>query len=175
MNTLILSLHVIVCITLVILVLLQSGKEGMGVIFGGGNSSVFGSSGAGGILAKLTAFVAILFVGTCLSYNLLTSSKVKQDSTILDIKLEDAAPAMPAVPEAPKAPATPAVPDTPKTPEAPAAAETPGTAAPEAPKVSEMPATPEQTAQSEQKAPVVEPAASEANTPEQPQEKTPEK
>ena len=45
MQTLILSLHVIVCVTLVILVLLQAGKEGMGVIFGGGNASVFGSSG----------------------------------------------------------------------------------------------------------------------------------
>lgn len=91
MNTLILSLHVIVCILLVILVLLQAGKEGMGVIFGGGNSSVFGSAGAGGILAKLTAFMAILFVGTCLSYNLLTKSGSKQDSTILDVQLEDAA------------------------------------------------------------------------------------
>ena len=38
MQTLILSLHVIVCVTLVILVLLQAGKEGMGVIFGGGNA-----------------------------------------------------------------------------------------------------------------------------------------
>ena len=58
MQTLILSLHVIVCITLVILILLQAGKEGMGVIFGGGNASVFGSSGAGGLLAKMTAFMA---------------------------------------------------------------------------------------------------------------------
>ena len=45
MQTLILSLHVIVCVTLVILVLLQAGKEGMGVIFGGGNASVLGSCG----------------------------------------------------------------------------------------------------------------------------------
>ena len=48
MQTAILTLHVIVCIILVVLVLLQSGREGMGVIFGGGgNSSVFGSAGAG--------------------------------------------------------------------------------------------------------------------------------
>lgn len=53
-QTLILTLHIIVCVLLVILILLQSGKEGMGVIFGGGNASVFGSSGAGSILAKLT-------------------------------------------------------------------------------------------------------------------------
>ena len=50
MQTLILTLHIIVCVLLVILVLLQAGKEGMGVIFGGGNSSVFGSGGAGGRL-----------------------------------------------------------------------------------------------------------------------------
>ena len=67
MQTLILSLHVIVCVTLVILVLLQAGKEGMGVIFGGGNASVFGSSGAGGLLAKMTAFMAVLFIVTSLS------------------------------------------------------------------------------------------------------------
>ena len=32
-----LALHIVVCVLLVILILLQSGKEGMGVIFGGGN------------------------------------------------------------------------------------------------------------------------------------------
>lgn len=48
MQTIILTLHVIVCIVLIVLVLLQAGREGMGVIFGGGgNSSVFGSTGAG--------------------------------------------------------------------------------------------------------------------------------
>ena len=63
METLILTLHIIVCVLLVILILLQAGKEGMGVIFGGGGStSVFGSAGAGGILAKLTAFMAVIFV-----------------------------------------------------------------------------------------------------------------
>ncbi len=90
MQTLILSLHVIVCVALVVLVLLQSGKEGMGVIFGGGNASVFGSSGAGGLLAKLTAFMAVLFVITCLGFNLLSSTTKEQESTILDIRLEDA-------------------------------------------------------------------------------------
>ncbi len=89
MQTLILSLHIIVCVALVVLVLLQAGKEGMGVIFGGGNASVFGSSGAGGLLAKLTAFMAVLFIVTCLGFNLLSSTATKQESTILDIRLED--------------------------------------------------------------------------------------
>ena len=75
MQTAILTLHVIVCIILVVLVLLQSGREGMGVIFGGGvNSSVFGSAGAGGVLAKLTTFLAVIFICTSLGYNIMTSS-----------------------------------------------------------------------------------------------------
>ncbi len=102
MQTLILTLHIVVCVLLVILVLLQAGKEGMGVIFGGGNSSVFGSSGAGGMLTKLTAFMGVLFVITCLSYNIVTSTKSTQQSTILDIKLEEMPAATP--PAAPVAP-----------------------------------------------------------------------
>jgi len=104
-QTLILTLHVVACLALIVLVLLQSGKEGMGVIFGGGNTSLFGSTGAGGMLAKLTAFLAVLFIITSLSYNVLTGSRKSDDSTILDVKLEDVqpAPAAPAVP-APAAP-----------------------------------------------------------------------
>ena len=119
MQTLILTLHIIVCVLLVILVLLQSGKEGMGVIFGGGGGSVFGSSGAGGMLSKLTAFVAALFVFTSLSYTYITSVKPADESVILDVKLEETpAPVKPAAPvQAPAAaPAQPAAPaqDAPK-------------------------------------------------------------
>ena len=106
---LILVLHVIVCIVLVVLVLLQSGKEGMGVIFGGGSSSVLGSSGAGGILVKLTTFMAVLFVATCLSYNILTSSQHDDKSLILDLPPVDD-PSQPATQTLPSAvdPSTPA-------------------------------------------------------------------
>ncbi len=90
MQTLILTLHIIVCFLLVILILLQSGKEGMGVIFGGGNSSVFGSSGAGGILAKLTTLMAIIFVITSLSYTYVTSSRPASDSAVLNVRIEEA-------------------------------------------------------------------------------------
>ena len=92
----ILILHVLVCVVLVLLILLQSGREGMGVIFGGGNnSSVFGSQGAGGVLVKLTTFLAILFVVTSLGYNVLTSSKNNVKS-ILDVQFEETAPTNPA-------------------------------------------------------------------------------
>lgn len=103
----VLTLHIIVCVILVLLVLLQSGKEGMGVIFGGGSSSLFGSTGAGGILVKLTAFVAVIFLCTSVGYNLLTTVRSPKESTIIDIVVDDpSAPRAPAPAEAaPEAPA----------------------------------------------------------------------
>ncbi len=100
-QTLILTLHIIVCVLLVILVLLQSGKEGMGVIFGGGNTSVFGSGGAGGILAKLTTLMAVIFMITSLSYTYVTSSRPSSESTILNVKIEEPASPAPAAPVTP--------------------------------------------------------------------------
>ncbi len=88
MQTLILTLHSIVCVLLVILVLLQAGREGMGVIFGGGGGSVFGSGGAGGLLSKMTAFMAVLFLFTCLSYTYITSTPVADESVIFNTPLE---------------------------------------------------------------------------------------
>lgn len=136
MQTLILTLHIIVCVVLVILILLQAGKEGMGVIFGGGNTSVFGSSGAGGMLAKMTAFMAVVFVVTSLSYTYVTSSRPSDESAVLKVEpltIEDV-PAKPAAAPEAAAPAQPAA-----TSEAPAAAAAPADA-PEAPTASEAPA-----------------------------------
>ena len=136
MQTLILTLHIIVCVVLVILILLQAGKEGMGVIFGGGNTSVFGSSGAGGMLAKMTAFMAVVFVVTSLSYTYVTSSRPSDESAVLKVEpltIEDV-PAKPAAAPEAAAPAAAAPADAP---EAPAASEAP---APEAPAASEAPA-----------------------------------
>ncbi len=90
MQTLILTLHSIVCVLLVILVLLQAGREGMGVIFGGGGGSVFGSGGAGGLLSKMTAFMAVLFLFTCLSYTYITSTPPADESVIFNTPLEQA-------------------------------------------------------------------------------------
>ncbi len=103
MQTAILTLHVIVCIFLVILVLLQSGREGMGVIFGGGgDSSVFGSAGASGILVKLTTFLAVIFVCTSLGYNIMTGTFKKAPASVLDVQFEE----VPAAQQNAPAPAT---------------------------------------------------------------------
>lgn len=103
MENMVLTLHIVVCVVLVALVLLQSGKEGMGVIFGGGSSSLFGSTGAGGILVKLTTFVAVVFLATSLGYNILTAAKISGSSSIVDLPpIHD--------PSAPAASTPPAVP-----------------------------------------------------------------
>lgn len=101
MESLILVLHIVVCVLLVILVLLQSGKEGMGVIFGGGNTSVFGSTGAGSLLAKMTAFMAVIFVCTSLAYTYVTSDHVDEESAVLNVRIEDPLPATTPAPQAP--------------------------------------------------------------------------
>jgi preprotein translocase subunit SecG len=68
MVTFLTGLHVVVCVFLIIVVLLQAGKGGgMGIAFGGGGSqTVFGSSGAGNFLTKLTSATAFLFLVTSL-------------------------------------------------------------------------------------------------------------
>lgn len=108
MESLVLTLHILACLILIVLVLLQSGKEGMGVIFGGGSSTVFGASGAGGLLTKLTAFLAGIFLITSLVYNVLISSNTGGESIMTD------APAVsqPA-PEQPAAPVTDDIPTVP--------------------------------------------------------------
>ena len=58
--------YVIVCLFLILVVLLQSGKGGgMGSAFGGAGSAstqVFGGAGAGNVLTKITSVCAALFM-----------------------------------------------------------------------------------------------------------------
>jgi len=60
--------HVIACVFLIIVVLLQTGKGAdMGAVFGGGGSqTLFGATGAGNLLTKLTTAMAITFMITSL-------------------------------------------------------------------------------------------------------------
>ncbi|MBN2061422.1 MAG: preprotein translocase subunit SecG [Deltaproteobacteria bacterium] len=68
MHYLIILVHVIVCLALIMIVLLQQGKgAGMGAAFGGSSQAVFGSTGAAPFLTKVTAAAAIVFMLTCLS------------------------------------------------------------------------------------------------------------
>jgi len=61
-------LHIVVCLVLILVVLLQAGKgANMGATFGGSSQTVFGSSGPGTFLSKMTTAIATIFMLTALS------------------------------------------------------------------------------------------------------------
>lgn len=60
--------HVIVSAGLILVVLLQQGKGAeVGAVFGGSSATIFGSSGAGNFLTRLTTGMAIVFMLTSLT------------------------------------------------------------------------------------------------------------
>ncbi len=82
MATLVLIIHVLTCLFLIFIVLLQSGKGAeIGAAFGGSSQTIFGSRGAATFLNKLTTGAAIVFMLTSLTLTLVTSksaSVIKQ-------------------------------------------------------------------------------------------------
>ncbi len=69
MSNFMIVLHVVVSIALIIIVLLQMGKGAeAGASFGAGASqTIFGASGGGNFMSKVTAGAAIIFMLTSLS------------------------------------------------------------------------------------------------------------
>ena len=69
MTALIVTIHVTVCILLILIVLLQSGKgAAMGVSLGGGaGQTLFGATGPATILTRITTVVAVIFMITSLT------------------------------------------------------------------------------------------------------------
>lgn len=88
MQTVVLAIQIISCVVLIVVVLMQAGKEGMGVIFGGGSGSVFGSSGAGGLLVRITVIAAIVFLASTVFYNALIAKPVQESSVVTTTDLE---------------------------------------------------------------------------------------
>ena len=70
-------IHVIVCVALIMIVLLQTGKGAdIGAAFGGGGSNtLFGTSGASTFLSKATTVAAIVFMITSLTLAYLSSQR----------------------------------------------------------------------------------------------------
>ena len=108
-------LHVVVSVGLILVVLLQTGKGAeIGAVFGGSSSTIFGSSGAGNFLTRLTTGMAIVFMITSLALGYFAGRK--PSATIFDSRIPAAvpnaqpvAPAQPqSAPSASPAPATPA-------------------------------------------------------------------
>jgi preprotein translocase subunit SecG len=81
--------HVIVCLFLVVVVLLQSGKAAdLAGAFGGmGSQTVFGPRGSATVLSKATTIAAALFMVTSMSLSILaTRAGSGSSGTLLDKK-----------------------------------------------------------------------------------------
>ena len=87
MDTIINVIHVVAALSLILTVLLQAGEgAAMGSGLGAGSSqTMFGSSGAGNFLTKLTTGIAILFMVTSLTLAVF-STKKKSSSLIQQVE-----------------------------------------------------------------------------------------
>lgn len=80
------ALHVIICLFLIIVVLLQSGKAAdLAGAFGGmGSQTVFGPRGTATILSKATTIAASLFMVTSLVLVILANSRTPSTGSVLE-------------------------------------------------------------------------------------------
>ncbi len=97
MSTFLIIIHTIVCIALILIILLQTGKGAdMGAAFGGGSSqTLFGSTGSTTFLGKLTTAAAVVFMLTSLGLAYLSGHRTT-NSIMMDKKApieQQAAPA----------------------------------------------------------------------------------
>src|SRR5438105_12524718 len=111
MVILITIVHVIVCLFLAVVVLLQSGKAAdLAGAFGGmGSQTVFGPRGSATVLSKATTIAAILFMVTSMTLAVL-SSRTGATRSAPDVLKKAAQPIPGKAGQPAQAPATPGVP-----------------------------------------------------------------
>ncbi len=103
MHNIVLIIHILVSISLIIAILLQSGKGAdIGAVFGGaGSQALFGGAGPADFLNKATRILAVVFLLTSLS--LVYFMFEKPTKSIMDSKPK-AAPVQPVQPMNPVIP-----------------------------------------------------------------------
>ena len=91
------AIHVMVCLFLVGVVLLQQGRSAdlAGAFGGQGSQTAFGPRAAANVLTRLTTWSAIIFMITSLSLTVLFVRSGKSHSVLDDIKPASSAPAKP--------------------------------------------------------------------------------
>jgi preprotein translocase subunit SecG len=102
MVVLITIVHIAVCLFLIIVVLLQSGKSGdIAAAFGGmGSQTAFGPRGAATALSRATTWSAIIFMVTSITLSVFASRHRGTNSVLQGVKASPAKsqPAKPATP-----------------------------------------------------------------------------
>ncbi|MBN2107998.1 MAG: preprotein translocase subunit SecG [Deltaproteobacteria bacterium] len=75
MYALLILVHVVASISLILIVLLQTGKGAdMGAAFGGATQTLFGGAGPAPLLGKITTAAAVIFMVTSLSLAYITAN-----------------------------------------------------------------------------------------------------
>jgi len=95
--------HVLVCLFLIAVVLLQSGKSGdLAAAFGGqGSQTAFGPRGAASALSRATTWSAIIFMITSITLSIYASRRTGPSSVLSGVKPNqtNSRPAAPATPQ----------------------------------------------------------------------------
>jgi preprotein translocase subunit SecG len=107
MITLVTIVHIIVCLFLIIVVLLQSGKSGdIAAAFGGmGSQTAFGPRGAATALSRATTWSAIIFMVTSITLGVFASRRGGGSNSVLQGVKPSSTQSQPAAPaSAPAAP-----------------------------------------------------------------------
>lgn len=100
-EAIILVVHVLLALALLGLILVQHGKGAdAGAAFGSGASgTVFGASGSGSFLTKVTTWVAIAFFATSLTLAYLSAHSGEKANSVFDKTVEEQAADLPATAE----------------------------------------------------------------------------
>jgi preprotein translocase subunit SecG len=94
------TLHVLVCIFLIAIILLQQGKSAdlAGAFGGQGSQTAFGPRGATSLLSKLTTWGAVIFMLTSIGLTVLVQRSGGSHSVLSGVRTTTSAPATPAQP-----------------------------------------------------------------------------
>ena len=111
MQMIVLSIHLVVCIALIGLVLLQRSEGGALGMGGGGSGALMSGRGAADALAKMTQVAGGFFLVTSLALTLLSGAASSGGRSVFDMLPRNAPVTLPASPTQTPTPTQPAAPD----------------------------------------------------------------
>jgi preprotein translocase subunit SecG len=82
---LVIAIHVIVCVFMIAVILLQQGKSAdlAGAFGGQGSQTAFGPRSAANLLTRITTWCAIIFMMTSISLTVMMAKHSKQQRSVL--------------------------------------------------------------------------------------------
>ena len=90
MFTLIIVLSVIAAILLILAVLIQDSKGGMGAQFGAGSTQVFGAKRSTDFVEKFTWGAALFFIGLCITATVYSTNNIDEGAVQTNENVEAA-------------------------------------------------------------------------------------